>query len=340
MGNSIAAICGIDHGAGAAESIIDSIERIEITLGNGVSSNTGTIVSVDTSRTVLFNAGFTGASAAFDRARVGLRRTLTDSTTVTIDRSDTVDVAVQAIWVVQFKPGVIDSIQSGTITDTASLVNDTITAVDLSRSIVIPYGQSMTTNVDESFYVHLTSTTNVRAEKASTNSFSINYTVVEFASAYVNEVLQIQGTFFINQATPFGTTFGSPISLVVPGGQAEGISNQATVAIGNSYFSQIGDTQADGSLSILSLSAGVSNSFIFTIAMDSFSTTTEDITLTVPLNDTTKTIVSWIGANVSNDVNDRAYCHAQIINDTTIRLTRPTAGTTSADNSFLVVEFD
>lgn len=100
-----------------AVSLIASVQRSTITVNSGVSTTaTATINAVDTSRSVISHLGATWNAAASDEDSAFLRLELTNSTTVTARRNTaTTNVSVLSFDVVQLMPGVLKSIQRGTV---------------------------------------------------------------------------------------------------------------------------------------------------------------------------------------------------------------------------------
>ncbi len=161
------------------KSLIKSIQRGVIELTG--TSNTATINSVDTSNVILLHLG--NASSITDLENVTVRLALTNSTTVTGVRGDGNGVAHVSFEVIELYPGIIKSIQSGTITITGGVEEtDTITSVDTAKSMLLNLGQVSKENVPEILaYLTLTNSTTVTFEHDDTTlDVTAGYMVVEF----------------------------------------------------------------------------------------------------------------------------------------------------------------
>ena len=99
-------------------------------------STTSTITAVDVDNTIIIRpmSGYLSAVSAEKRE---VRATLSNSTTVLIERYSDSDSAIGACYVVEYYPGAVKSIQKGTengVTSSGKTV--TITAVDVNKSVV------------------------------------------------------------------------------------------------------------------------------------------------------------------------------------------------------------
>jgi len=167
--------------------IIKSIQRNTITLNN-VTSNTATINAVDPNNAVLNYLGFAGGSTSTTIKNIMTRVELTNSTTVTA----TVNTAIASNHVISFEvveyfPGIIKSLQRGTISASSSPGTATITAVDTTKSIVGWGGYTTDSSLAMegdtlTMYMDLQNSTTVRFTQpnmAATN-WVVPYQVVEF----------------------------------------------------------------------------------------------------------------------------------------------------------------
>lgn len=111
---------------------IKSIQRGTVTL-TGVGSNTATITAVDPTNSIL---RWLGASHSTGTTTDGLARIdLTNATTVTATRQGTGGNLVVSFEVIEYYPGVIKSVQRGTITlATVTSNTATITSVDTTKA--------------------------------------------------------------------------------------------------------------------------------------------------------------------------------------------------------------
>ncbi len=157
-------------------------------------SDTDTISSVDVDNTILAWGGCLTSTTGATMANGATRAELTAATTVTLTRGGSGSVTrVPKYTVVEFIPGVLNSIARDTQNITSGTTNDdTITAVDLDFAAVMQTGFiniSGTVN-DNSEMLNtslLTSITNVRAERdtSTTDDAGSAYEVWEFTDGPV-----------------------------------------------------------------------------------------------------------------------------------------------------------
>jgi hypothetical protein len=171
-------------------SIIRSIQRGTIAISSGASSNTATITAVTTANTMLLYNGNSSDDASGDNpSRAQARITLTNSTTITATRGATTNnIPAVNYSAVEFFPGIVNSIQRGTITiadgDTDQAA--TITSVNTAKAEVFFLGQSSDiateTAAIRQVRVRLSSATEVIAERTGTvtGAVTVSYQVVEF----------------------------------------------------------------------------------------------------------------------------------------------------------------
>lgn len=186
-----------------SELLVDNVQRISITVSG--SSNTGTIDSVDTARSIVFVTSHTASASQIDRSN--LRVILTDSTTVTAERGDGSGIGEVDVAVIQFKSGVVKSIQNEQLEIAAgggTSSSNTITAVDTSNTVLYPRGIFLTQSrtFDEVMpLVYLQDATTVTMETrvgSAVAASQINVAVVEFNDLIIRNIirnrLQITGT--------------------------------------------------------------------------------------------------------------------------------------------------
>lgn len=113
-----------------------SVQESTITL-SAVSSNTGTITSVTTNKTFLVGS-FTCASTADDNTLGSVDVTLTDATTITVQRNGSTGTIVWTGYAISFAAGGAETIQRGTITAQGATAsqNVSITTVDSNLAMV------------------------------------------------------------------------------------------------------------------------------------------------------------------------------------------------------------
>ena len=165
--------------ASGAFSSIKSIQQGIITLA-GVLSNTATITSVSLANSRVIFLGLNSDDSGSTSRIVAGRIELTNATTVTAFGSQAIGTQIISWMVVEYNPGVIASVQRGTVvTGTPA----TITAVTLAKTTIDDLGntkQNGTNNIGAS-YIDLTNTTTVTATAASGGASSTHgYQVVEW----------------------------------------------------------------------------------------------------------------------------------------------------------------
>lgn len=176
-------------------SLIKSVQAGAIDLNNATSATATLSPEVNTANTMLFFLGFSTALNTGNTPQQGYcALALTNSTTVTASRAANPGASAQNVnWAaLEFKAGVIKSIQRGTIVvDTATSNTAAITAVNTAKSLVQFLGQvSADTNTGTTGWnptqfqhtVALTNATTVTAARvtAGTISYTVSYQVVEF----------------------------------------------------------------------------------------------------------------------------------------------------------------
>lgn len=200
---------------------VDSIQQGTVAV---IATGTDTITSVDTSRSVVIHNGvsidFTGAQPG--RSFTSL--SLTNATTVTGTRDNSVNTATTGYVVIEFASGVTDSVQEFSISitsDVATTNTATITSVNTSQSVIFPAGQRPNGTDPalhtQSCYVELTNGTTVTATRntAATPNPTIVGTIVEFAAANVNSVQRSTVTMASGDTTKDVTVTSVDTSLSI-----------------------------------------------------------------------------------------------------------------------------
>lgn len=179
-------------GLWGASSFIKSIQRGTCSTG-GSTSGTATITAVDTANCTVRFLGYVDGNAS-DGATVPdvhfARIALTNSTTVTITRA-VLDVAASRVArfeVIEFLPGLLRSVQRGTVTITSggpTSATTTITGVDPNKTILGYLGFTTTypasSNNVECVDVALTNGTTVTSTVANAAATSIvSFETLEF----------------------------------------------------------------------------------------------------------------------------------------------------------------
>lgn len=199
----------------ATSSIIKSVQPFEITIGTGATSATATLTSVDTSKAVIFFAGFTTSHTSTALREFMPRAELTNGTTVTAFRdtsSATHTVTVRGT-VVEFEATAVSSVQHGTVTIASSTTSNTatITSVDTARAAVFYLGVTNTTSTSSPQTVlpriDLTNATTVTATRGSSTTavLTVGYCVVEFAASTVSSIQQRSVTLTSSSASSTDT---------------------------------------------------------------------------------------------------------------------------------------
>lgn len=205
---------------GASIAIIQSVQHFSIAVNAGSASNTATISSVTTANAFILYGGQSEDQAADNPNQIHAGLTLTNSTTVTATRnsSSTTSIVINGC-VVEFKSGVINSNQSGTISLVSATSNTaTISSVNTSLAFVHFQGNTYSSSTAKPETVEarvtLTNSTTVTATVGVSGSTTnvVYYTVIEFTSTYINSVQQITP-----QLTTTSTSQDTTITSVTTG---------------------------------------------------------------------------------------------------------------------------
>lgn len=193
-------------------ALVQSVQQGTISLAGGATSNTATITSVNTARSVVFCLGLKSNSASNSAFAFETGLVLTNGTTVTATNANNADDIVVGYVVVQFAAGVINSLQkvSSSFTNNNAVSNHTISAVTMANTF-LAYGGLETDTSDQNAdgYLSLTSTTNVSYTvlQANTNTRTPYYTVVEFVGGVLNSLQR--GNITLNSVTSNTATITS-----------------------------------------------------------------------------------------------------------------------------------
>ncbi len=197
----------LGFGGGNAATYISSVQTGSIAIGSGATSNTATINSVDTTKSVCFLNGWKTGNSAQDWNKQECIVELTNATTVTAKRGSS-DTATSTVYytVVEFTSMAVASIQSGEINISSGASNTaTITSVGTSNSVCVLRGSNTTFDNNQSSTfceIQLTNATTVTAiRNATSNSVSAAYTVIEFQSGIIQSVQNIDDTASTTSAT-------------------------------------------------------------------------------------------------------------------------------------------
>lgn len=170
-------------GLWGASSLIESIQYGTVAL-SGATSNTATISSVDTTRSLVVHLGQSNNwSGGTQPTYTVTKLSLTNATTVTATRGAVGGIDCNAAFaVLQFRPGAVRSVQQGNVTPTGTA---TVTEVNTAKSLLLSMGISGDTGgIDGSWYSRLTLTngTTVTATRQDTSASALahNFVLVEF----------------------------------------------------------------------------------------------------------------------------------------------------------------
>jgi len=172
-------------------TLVQSVQRGAITLPDGTASATATITAVDPLRTVVRSLGFSATAPVTTAAENTFAVVLTNATTVTGSRQTGGSPASEVIGsyeAIQYAPGVIKSIQVGTVT----ILNGNLSATamitqlsNLSRTQIEVRGKffdnAIEASANNAARVVLTDNVTVTATRTgSSGELIISFTVVEF----------------------------------------------------------------------------------------------------------------------------------------------------------------
>lgn len=166
--------------------LVKSVQRGFITI-TGATTNTGTITAVDPNNSVLVYLGVSASTATADAQRAFTRIDLTNSTTVTATTAAATDVTTVGFEVIEYFPGVLRSVQRGTIPLTGVAMNTaTLTSsvvVGASNLTTLGWTTTNTTGAPNNDFVviDLTNTTTVTANRSNnSNNCVVGYQVAEW----------------------------------------------------------------------------------------------------------------------------------------------------------------
>lgn len=225
MNHMASPILGVRSGGRA--SIIKQIQYGSISIGAAASSNTATITAVTTANCLIFwNGAYNGTASTNQNMIADV--VLTNTTTVTATRSSTSDTCVARFVVVEFVPGVLTSVQRGTITIASGSTSNTATITSVSENVAFfnclgfRNNNSSNERIDSAFAtVDLTDATTVTAARTTNDTFDtiVGYQVAEFNSLYIYRTAKVQAV--LSAASGFLTltgAVGSAISTYPQGG--------------------------------------------------------------------------------------------------------------------------
>lgn len=160
-------------GLWGASSLVESVQYGTITVGT---STTGAITSVDVSRSVVLILGISTSYSSPINQESAVRVALTNATTVTATRYDNSGTCIVSYVVMQFAPGVVKSIQQGTIVVSTTSNTGAVTEVNVAKSVLIFAGHETNTYLaDSDGYgrVTLTNGTTITATRGSASAGTV-----------------------------------------------------------------------------------------------------------------------------------------------------------------------
>lgn len=349
----------------ASTSYIVSIQPVSITIGNGQTSNTAIISSVNTSNAVLFYQGQSNSASSTDdigQARI----TLTNGTTVTALRntSSTKTITVRAA-VIEFSSSAIQSVQYGTVSvaNTSNTANATISSVNTSNSSVIYLGISSDSNSNQSpanneFLLSITGATTVAATRnngTNTGNCVISFCVVEYKAAVLQSLQTVNfSVFTANTSDTFTiSSVNTANTVLIWGGQRtpQPSENSAylNVQLTNSTtltFTRGGGTAGGiraATISVVEFASGVMKSMQRgTISLGSGQTSN---TATISSVGTSKSFVNYCdfnnnGASGGSEDFSQIFPTLALTNSTTVTAARGATSTSTTVASYEVPEFN
>lgn len=174
-------------GLWGASSLIKSVQYGTATATSSL-TGTATITAVVLANSVVMYLGNRTTDTTSFIGRVQSRLDLTNTTTVTCTSRDAVATKTVSFAVLEFAPGMVKSLQTGTVNITTGELskNATITAVDTNKSFLVWNNQdSNTAGTNDQGYstLILLNATTVQAQQggvASGGNITTAYTVLEF----------------------------------------------------------------------------------------------------------------------------------------------------------------
>lgn len=193
----------------AVTSLIKSIQTGEIVIAAGSTSNTASVTPVQTGNSCVFFGGIYCGNTAVNATQDFGSLTLTNSSTVTAqtNSSDASFTRTLRYTLVEWMPGCINKIQSGTTFGSSTTNDTTIAKVITSNSFVIHQGNTESANNlqwgKQPGRLQLLNSTTVRLliNDTSATQTTVAWTVVEFVDGIVNSIQEIGLTMAGSAAT-------------------------------------------------------------------------------------------------------------------------------------------
>lgn len=191
-----------------AGSVISRIQRVNITIGTGATSNTATITSVNTSNSKIVWGGFS-VSGDVTPNKCSPRIELTNGTTVTAYRntSDATHTVIVSATIIEYISGVISAVQRGTaaLTSTNTSGTTAVTSSSTSLSELLCLGQTTDYSTNNNFdsvaaRFQQNSATQIQLDRAgSSNGITAGYELITYSSTYMLYSKNIQKNVGVNR---------------------------------------------------------------------------------------------------------------------------------------------
>lgn len=336
-------------------SFVNSVQHFSITIAASNTTNTATIDSIDTTRSIILWGGNQGSNTgAFNANYDWGSAELTDATTVTARRgaSDGNTVTVQGT-VVTFSSAAVKSVQTGSVALSTTSNTDTISAVTLANSAVIYNGMTSTYTAADTRYIYsdlvLTDTTTVTASRnLASGTNTVYYTVIEFESGILeSSTQQVQVTGITTSATAAISSVDIANSMLF----FNGINTTITSA-GHKYIPRIeltNSTTVTGiryatSVNKPTIRATVVEFKAADVAgVDRGAITTSGTTGTATIGavDTAKTLSNYLGhtSNGIGNATSTSLASLELTDTTTLTATKVGGGTPITYTGWEAVEF-
>lgn len=186
---------------------VASIQQGTIVFASGDATKTATITSVGTGNSMVINLGNTTAKTTSSSGETVPSLTLTNATTVTATRGVTGTALTVGYAVIEFKPGIVKSLQqlTSTLNSSNNTDNVTITAVNPQNTIIGYGGMNSTgsTFSNTQATMKLTTQSNIAFFRAgvSTGNRNYQYAVMEFIPGVLDNILRDSLTFSSGSST-------------------------------------------------------------------------------------------------------------------------------------------
>lgn len=164
-------------------SLVRSVQRGTITIGAASTSNTATITAVVLANSRLRLLGYSNDGNVVTITEDNCLLAFTNSTTITASHQTAGNTIVASFEVIEYWPGIIRSVQRGTIALTGVASNTaTITSVNISKTELDLLGFTFTgtLSVDHRARLDLTNATTITATRVgNTNDMVVGYQAVQ-----------------------------------------------------------------------------------------------------------------------------------------------------------------